>query len=79
VKSAGVSYAFEGKIDNWGPFGLLDATHVVQGSSFGYTHDLNQEVDFAAGHQVTGAYLELDFTNDAVALLSLLRLDRLSV
>jgi hypothetical protein len=64
--SAGVSYAFEDKIDNWGLFGALDATHVVQGSSFDYTHDLNQEVDFAAGHQITEAYLELDFTNDSI-------------
>jgi hypothetical protein len=63
--SAGVSYAFEDKIDNWGPSGLLDATLVIQNLPLSYTHDLNQEVDFAAGHQVTEAYLELDFTNDA--------------
>lgn len=57
------TYGFEDTIDNWGPLGL-DSTVVVQGLPLTYTHDLNQEVDFAAGDQVAEAWLELDFTND---------------
>lgn len=57
------SYAFEDLIDTWGPL-EVDAVLIVQGCPLQYTHDLTDDVDFGAGHQVTEAWLELDFTND---------------
>jgi hypothetical protein len=56
------SYAFSDLIDTWPVWG--DATPIVQGFPLSYTHDLTDDVDFAAGHEVTEAWLELDFTND---------------
>ncbi len=57
------SYTFSDLIDKWGCFNL-DAVYISQSNPLEYTHDLNQEVDFAAGDLVTEAWLELDFTND---------------
>lgn len=61
--SAGM-YTFVDTIDKWGWL-QTDAVYFTQSSPLHYTHDLNQEVNFAAGDTVTEAYLELDFTNDA--------------
>ncbi len=61
--SAGM-YTFADTIDTWGWL-ETDAVRFTQSSPLHYTHDLNQEVNFAAGDRVTEAYLELDFTNDA--------------
>ncbi len=61
--SAGM-YTFVDTIDTWGLLGV-DAVRFTQSSPLRYTHDLNQEVNFAAGDRVTEAYLELDFTNDS--------------
>lgn len=56
-----------------GPLGILydenndvvvDSAHITQSNPLSYTHDINQEVDFIAGHSVTEAWLQLDFTND---------------
>lgn len=60
---AGLSYHFEDKIDTWTPL-ALDAVPIVEGTPFTFTHDLRDDVDFAAGHRVVEAWLELDFTND---------------
>lgn len=57
------SYYFEDMIDFWGPCNL-DAIPVIEGIPLNYTHDLNQEIDFAGGHHATDAWLQLDFTND---------------
>jgi len=56
-------YDFEDIIDNWGILNLGSA-YITQGNPLDYRHDLNQEVNFAAGDLITEAYLELDFTND---------------
>lgn len=56
------SYAFSDLIDTWPVWG--DATPIVEGCPLDYTHDLTDDVDFDAGHKVTEAWLELDFTND---------------
>jgi hypothetical protein len=62
---AGMSYDFEDMIDTWTVCGVsADAVPIVEGTPFHYTHDLTDEVDFAAGDTVTQAWLELDFTND---------------
>lgn len=61
--SAGM-YTFVDTIDTWGWL-QADAVRFKQSSPLRYTHDLNQEVNFAAGDTVTEAYLELDFTNDS--------------
>jgi hypothetical protein len=61
-------YAFEDLIDTWyadgTPGGPFDSTYLSQANPLEYTHDLTQEVDFGAGHQILTAALELDFTND---------------
>lgn len=59
-------YYFEDKIDTWGYFfGMpIDSAKITQNQPLRYTHDLNQEVNFAAGDKVVEAFLELDFTND---------------
>src|SRR5690606_34022289 len=57
-----VQYEFSDLSDNWGP-GKSTAA-IFEGTPFSYTHDINQEVDFAAGDRVVEAFLELDFTND---------------
>jgi hypothetical protein len=57
------AYSFTDTIDKWGLL-QVDAIHVVQGIPLVYTHDLTQEVNFAAGDYVTSASLLLDFTND---------------
>lgn len=63
---ANLSYSFEDLIDTWTVCGqAIDAVPVAEGMPFTYTHDLNDEVNFAAGHTVSEAWLELDFTNDA--------------
>ncbi len=59
---AGAStYEFEDIIDTWGAW---DATRIKQGTPLSFSHDLNDDVDFAGGDFVTAAWLELDFTND---------------
>jgi len=67
------SFAFEDLIDTWEVNGATyDSVYIDQNASllpnsvlspFGYTHDLNQEVNFAGGELVTSAWLELDFTD----------------
>jgi len=57
------AYSFTDTIDRWGPL-HADAVPIVQGVPLIYTHDLTQEVNFAAGDYVTNAHLILDFTND---------------
>jgi|SRR5690606_22539850 len=60
-----VQYEFSDLIDNWTVFGLpAGAALIEEGKDFTYTHDINQEVNFAAGDRVVEAFLELDFTND---------------
>jgi hypothetical protein len=63
---AAPSYDFEDMIDTWTVLGVpgLDATPVVEGIPFTYTHDLSDDVDFARGDVVLTGWLELDFTND---------------
>lgn len=56
------TFAFEDMIDTW-EFGI-DARPIFEGFPFTYQHDLNDNVNFAAGEYVTEAWLELDFTND---------------
>ncbi len=59
------TYEFEDLIDDWSILGFPSGTAVItEGHPFTYTHDINQEVNFAAGDQVVEAFLELDFTND---------------
>lgn len=64
--ASAITYEFEDMIDTWGYIlGVpIDAAYISQDNPLQYTHDLNQEVDFAAGDLVTEAWLELDFTND---------------
>jgi hypothetical protein len=57
------TYNFEDMIDNWGPLQLGTAP-IVEGIPFSYNHNLNDQVNFAAGDRVINATLELDFTND---------------
>jgi len=61
--ASATTYTFDDKIDNWGVLGL-DAAFISQGNPLSYTHNINGLVNFAAGDLVTGATLELDFTND---------------
>ena len=56
-----VSLPFEDMNDTWGGF---DAVWIGPDHPLTYTHDLTDEIDFAAGWTVTEATLELDFTND---------------
>lgn len=56
------TFAFEDMIDTW-EF-RIDARPIFEGFPFTYQHDLNDNVNFAAGEYVTEAWLELDFTND---------------
>lgn len=58
-------YSFEDMIDTWTVLGFpVDARPIVEGYPFSYQHDITDSVDFAAGHKVTAASLELDFTTD---------------
>ncbi len=59
-----LTFEFEDKIDNWGSLGIIGTQQFGVGG-FTYTHDISDRVDFAAGEMVTGAVLELDFTNDS--------------
>lgn len=63
--ASAATYSFDHMIDNWGPFGLMGAVPIVEGSPLNYSHDINGLVNFAAGDRVTNATLELDFTNDS--------------
>ncbi len=81
VPSNVIAYSFNDTIDLWEVNGELydsiyldedmDISNVFMPNSvqapYTYTHDINQEVDLAAGHYVTEAYLELDFTDMDVA------------
>ncbi len=64
------TYQFEDLIDTWDydilgiPVIAADAIPIVQGHPLTYTHNINDDVNFAANHRVTEAWLELDFTND---------------
>ena len=62
LASSANAYYFEDMIDDWGPWG--DAAPIFQGHPLTYTHDINDSVNIAGGHEVTDAWLELDFTND---------------
>jgi len=73
------SYSFEDMIETWGLFNS-DTAFIGQYNPLEYTHDINDDVDFFAGDQVTEAWLELDFTNDSTdsygsALWGLIRWD----
>jgi hypothetical protein len=68
-------YNFEDMIDGWsyssseGWYPDPDAPSnssawIFEGSPLSYQHDITDSVDFGAGHKVTAASLELDFTND---------------
>lgn len=61
-----MAYSFEDMIDTWGEVAgvPVDARLIVEGIPFSYSHNINDSVNFAAGHYVTEAFLELDFTND---------------
>jgi hypothetical protein len=61
------AYPFEDIIDTWGCL-QVDAVPIVEGCPLVYTHNINDSVNFAAGHRVTSATLELDFTNDLTDL-----------
>ena len=59
------TYEFVDLIDNWNVYGISSgAAFISPTQGLSYTHDINQEVNFAAGDKVVDAYLELDFTND---------------
>jgi len=61
------TFTFEDMIDTWGkdPLGnKIGVRPIFEGVPFTYQHDLNDNVNFAAGELVTEAWLELDFTND---------------
>ena len=62
--SADMTYGFEDIIDSWTVLGV-DALPLVEGIAVTYTHDLSDDVDFAAGDSILDAWLELDFTNDS--------------
>jgi hypothetical protein len=57
---------FEDIIDYWHVpvLGEVDSIPIVEGIPLTYTHDINDDVNIAAGDLVTSASLELDFTND---------------
>lgn len=63
--AAAVEYGFEDLIDTWGECNL-DTAYIGPNNPLSYTHDINDDVDFAAGDTVTEAWLELDFTNDFI-------------
>lgn len=68
------AYQFSDLIDYWG-FGTYsevktantpyDAAFISTLTPLTYVHDINDQVNFGAGHYVTDATLELDFTNDS--------------
>ena len=57
---------FEDEIDYWNipVIGAVDSIPIVEYIPLTYTHDINDDVNIAAGDYVTSASLELDFTND---------------
>ena len=68
-------YAYSDLIDYWNVAGTsygeyqndshnCDSVSLFEGDNLDYTHNLNDDVNFAAGDLVTSASLELDFTND---------------
>ena len=71
--ASAATYQFEDMIDDWEIDGTIYGSVYIDqqysilpnyvGSSFSYTHDINDEVNFAAGDLVTEANLELDFVN----------------
>ncbi len=73
--SADMTYNFEDMIDGWS-WSPSEGWHpdpdapsnssawIFEGSPLSYQHDITDSVDFGAGHKVTAASLELDFTND---------------
>jgi hypothetical protein len=62
--ASATSYSFVDRIDNWSPFGISDVALIVEGIPFNYTHDIRDNVNFAAGDTITSAELQLDFTDD---------------
>lgn len=69
------AYQFSDIIDYWNLSGTnygenqtlshyWDSVSLSENDPLKYTHDINDQVDFGAGHYVTSATLELDFTND---------------
>ena len=69
------AYSFEDMIDYWNIDGTnygeeqtndhsFDSVFIGENYPLSYTHDINDDVDLVAGHMVTDAWLELDFTND---------------
>jgi len=69
VSSAANAYYFEDMIDTWTVLGIdVDAVYFNQNHPLTYSHNINDSVNFAAGHLVTEAWLELDFTNDSIEI-----------
>jgi len=69
------AYNFTDTIEYWNVSGtsygatktsahVLDSVLITENNTLNYVHDINDSVDFAAGHMVTSASLQLDFTND---------------
>lgn len=69
------SYDYSDMIDYWNLSGSsygenatdahpYDSVFMSENNSLSYTHDVNDDVDLAAGDTITSANLELDFTND---------------
>jgi hypothetical protein len=68
-------YSFSDTIDYWNISGTSYGEHqtashywgsvrISEGDNLYYTHDINDSVNFAAGHMVTSANLSLDFVGD---------------
>ena len=68
-------YAYSDLIDYWNFSGTSyseyqddshywDSVSLSENDALSYTHNLNDDVNFAGGDLVTSANLELDFTND---------------
>jgi hypothetical protein len=65
VAAGATTYTFEDMIDNWTVLGVASgAVPIVEGVPLSYSHNINDQVNLAAGDRVTSAALELDFIND---------------
>lgn len=63
--ASAASYWFSDVIDNWGSDDFFGRVMIPNApNTYDYQHNINDDVDFAAGDQVTSAYLALDFDWD---------------
>lgn len=63
--ASAASYWFSDTIDDWGGDGVWGRVPIPNKPyTYDYQHDINDDVDFAAGDLVTEAYLLLDFDWD---------------